>query len=247
MVTTLAYVFLVTLFSGFLQTLTGFGYALAAAPLLALAMNPKEVVMFVLFTGALIKAVLIYRTRGIGGFRQVMPFFLASIAGAVPGAVILTIISNEMLKILIGLVLVIVSWVMYRNISIDIKQHTIAKAVAGFTSGFLGSTTSLNGPPLVLYYMNEKEEKEVIRANLARYFLLGNMASLAIAWGFGNLHLANLAVNAAVSIPALLFGFWLGDRVFDKVDADMFRRLALVVITASGMITIGSGFWHYWH
>ena len=74
---TVIYVFVVVLFASFLQTLTGFGYALAAAPLLALAINPKDVVMLVLFTGLLVKAVMVWHTRRVGSFSNVLLMFLA--------------------------------------------------------------------------------------------------------------------------------------------------------------------------
>jgi len=148
---TVIYVFVVVLFASFLQTLTGFGYALAAAPLLALAINPKDVVMLVLFTGLLVKAVMVWHTRRVGSFSNVLLMFFASIMGALPGAFVMAHISSEMLKIGIGIVLVAVTVLMYRNITVTIANHRIAQAVVGVNSGFLASTTSLNGPPVVLY------------------------------------------------------------------------------------------------
>jgi len=231
---TTAYVFCVVLFASFLQTLTGFGYALAAAPLLALAINPKDVVMLVLFTGLLVKAVMAWHTRREGCFSNVFLMFMASI-------------SNDMLKIFIGIVLVAVTVLMYRQVTLRIQNHRIAQAVVGLNSGFLASTTSLNGPPIVLYYMNEEVEKETIRANLARYFVLGNTASLVLSYLLGTLNVSNLASNVAISIPALLIGFWVGEKAFSKVDSQMFRKLALGVISVSGMISLGSGLWNWLH
>jgi len=45
-----AYVFLVILLSSFLQTTTGFGYAIITAPLLSLVLSAKETVMLVMLT-----------------------------------------------------------------------------------------------------------------------------------------------------------------------------------------------------
>lgn len=244
---TTAYIFCVVLFASFLQTLTGFGYALAAAPLLALAINPKDVVMLVLFTGLLVKAVMAWHTRREGCFSNIFLMFMASITGALPGAFVMAYISNDALKIFIGIVLVAVTVLMYRQVTVKIVNHRIAQAVAGLNSGFLASTTSLNGPPIVLYYMNEAAEKETIRANLARYFVLGNTASLVLSYFLGTLNVSNLAVNVVVSIPALLIGFWVGEKVFSKVDGQMFRKLALGVISISGMVSLGSGLWNWLH
>lgn len=242
---TAVYVLIVVVFSAFLQTLTGFGYALAAAPLLAFAMNPKDVVMFVLFTGLVTKAILAYRTRHQGKTSSIIPIFLASVAGALPGAFVLKFISDGALKILIGIVLMAATVAMSSNVTVNIKRHGLAKTIVGLISGFLASTTSLNGPPVVMYYMNEKEEKDALRANLARYFLLGNSASLVMSYFFGTLQVNNIAVYALISMPALVIGFWLGDKIFDRMDGSVFRRIGLAVISISGLVTLGAGVWQY--
>ena len=241
--TVLAYVFFVTFFSGFLQTLTGFGYALSAAPLLTLVMSPKEVVMYILLTGLLIKGALVYQTRGQGQFRQILPIFLASIAGALPGAWVMTVISDGVLKIAIGLVLLAATAAIYHNLTIPKDRPFLARTLVGLSSGFLASTTSLNGPPIVLYYMGENADKHLIRANLARYFLLGNTASLVMSFYFGTLQVVSLFTYVVLSVPALGLGLWIGEIVFRKVDANMFRRIALVVISVSGTICIVMGLW----
>lgn len=238
-----AYVFVITLFSGFLQTLTGFGYALAAAPLLTLVMSPKEVVMYILITGILIKGALVYRTRGQGHFRDILPIFIASFAGALPGAWVMTIISDSVLKIAIGMILLTATLAIYRRLTIPKDHPFLAKTLVGLSSGFLASTTSLNGPPIVLYYMGENSDKDLIRANLARYFLLGNSASIVMSFYFGTLHISTLLPYVALSLPALGLGLWAGEKVFKKIDATMFRRLALAVISVSGTLCIVMGLW----
>ena len=45
------YVFMVFILSSFMQTATGFGYAIITAPLLALVLEPKETVMVTMLTG----------------------------------------------------------------------------------------------------------------------------------------------------------------------------------------------------
>ncbi|EAX48772.1 protein of unknown function DUF81 [Thermosinus carboxydivorans Nor1] len=239
------YIFAVVVFAGFLQTLTGFGYALAAAPLLAFAMNPKEVVLFILFSGLIIKAALTVKTWHVGRVASVMPIFLASLVGALPGAIVLRYISDSALKLFIGIVLLAATAAMNANIRLNIRRHGLAKAVTGLISGFLASTTSLNGPPVVLYYMNEGENKDILRANLARYFLLGNSASFLMSVIIGGVQLSKLVAPMVLALPGLLIGFWLGEKLFSRLDAAHFRRIGLAVISVSGLMMAGSGLWPY--
>lgn len=243
--TTLLYVFAITAFSSFLQTITGFGYALAAAPLLAFFMDPKEAVMLVLTTGLITKIMLLTGTKNGGRFKDIVPLFLASLAGTLPGAYVVTAISADALKACIGVTLLLTTFAMCTNCSIPVTRPRLAQNVVGMVSGFLGATTSLSGPPLVLYYLNENAEKERLRANLTRYFLLGNLATLVMSYYFGTLHPSTLILPVIASLPALAFGVWIGDKLFSRMNPQFFRRLAIGVISISGLVTAYSGLSRY--
>ena len=244
---TLLYLFGAIMFAGFLQTVSGFGYALAAVPLLMFIMNPKDAVMLVLITGALLKVVMIYRTRSVGNFRAILPLFLASLLGALPGAYVLKVIDDNLAKIFVSITLILVAIAMSCNYRIEIKRPRLASGIVGIASGFLGSTTSFSGPPVVLYMLNDNvTNKETIRANLTRFFILGNLVSIVFGYFFGTLHIETLTKYILVSIPALLIGFWLGDKLFTRMNAAAFRRLAIWLITLSGLATIvGSGLTYF--
>lgn len=237
-------IFTIIFFASFLQTITGFGYALAAAPLMALVMNPKDAIMFILFTGIITKLALLYHTWHQGRFTAISLIFATSLAGALPGAYVLKVISNEALKVGIGLTLIIIAIAMARDFRVNISQPRLAKTVVGIISGFLSTTTSLSGPPIVIYYLNEQTDKEIVRANLTRYFILSNASSLVISYFFGTLNLAVLSNNALLALPAIPLGIWLGEKLFCKFNADNFKKLALAVISASALISIMSGLWH---
>ena len=232
----------VILFSSFLQTITGFGYALAAAPLLALVMGPKDAVMFVLFTGIIGKLAILIRTWRLGRFSDIGLLFAANVLGALPGAYVLKIISNESLKIIIGITLLIMAAAMARDFRIDIKKPQLAQVIVGSISGFLSTTTSLSGPPIIMYYLNQAAQKEIVRANLTRYFILSNAASLIISYFFGTLNLTKMTTNTLICIPAILLGVWFGERFFSRFSADTFKKLALTVIAVSALVSIVSGF-----
>jgi uncharacterized membrane protein YfcA len=237
-------IFAVVLLSSFLQTITGFGYALSAAPLLALIIGPKDAVMFVLFTGIITKLTLLCRIWHHSNFSAIGLLFTASLAGALPGAYVLKIISNDTLKLAIGLVLIIITFAMARDFRVIIHQPRLVQTVVGIISGFLATTTSLSGPPVVMYYLNEHLAKETIRANLTRYFILNNAAALVISYFFGTLNPGLLAANTLICLPAIVLGIGLGEKLFTKFNADIFKKLALAVIAASAIISIFSGLSH---
>lgn len=233
----------VILLAGVVQTVTGFGFALVAAPLLTFVLTPKEAVLTVLFIGILVKGYAVGQTWREGQFSRIMIVFAASMAGALPGALALRAVSDAGLKVFIGLALLAATLAIYADVRVRIRRHGLAQTLVGFVSGFLATTTSISGPPVVLYMINEGEDKAVMRANLARYFFLGNAAALVIAGFTGTMLTAELVWYSVASLPAIVLGWWLGEKIFLRIDAVLFRRIALAVISVSGLVTLGAGLW----
>ena len=244
-IVTVSYIFFVIFFAGILQALTGFGFALLAAPLLTIATSSKEAVALVLFIGVLMKGFMVCKTWNDGQFSRIMIIFTASIVGAIPGALLIRVIDDHVLKIFIGIILLIATLMMSSDIKITVYHHRLVKTVVGFLSGFLGATTSLNGPPVVLYMMNEGSDKSAIRADLVRYFFLGNTATLGMSYYIGSLPTNHLSLYGLVSIPAILLSWKLGEKIFQSVNAARFRRLSIAVITISAVVTLTSGFYPF--
>lgn len=236
------YVFIVLILSSFLQTATGFGYAIITAPLLALVLGPKETVMITILTGLIIRLLMMRTTKHDGSFKAISPMIAASIVGAIPGAYFMTIISNDDLKLFMGVVLFITASALWKNYQLSINNHKLAKAIVGGLSGFLATTTSINGPPIILYYLNSKaeENKSLLRGNLTRYFLLVNIASIIISYFAGTLKIGDLWIQILLSIPALYIGFYLGEKFFHRINAETFKRVSLGMVFMSSLVLIGA-------
>jgi uncharacterized protein len=236
------YIFTVFILSSFLQTATGFGYAIITAPLLALVLGPKETVMLTMLTGLIIRIFMMRATKNDGSFKAIFPLITASIIGALPGAYVMTIISNDGLKLFIGLVLLVAVIALSKNHILPIRHHKFAESVVGGLSGFLATTTSINGPPIILYYLNSKaeESKSVFRGNLTRYFLLINIASIIISYVAGTLVIAELWFRTLLSIPALLIGFFVGEKFFHRINAATLRKASLCLVFVSSLAIIGA-------
>ena len=237
-----AYVFLVILLSSFLQTTTGFGYAIITAPLLALVLSAKETVMLVMLTALIICVFLLRATRNQGSFKAIAPLLAASVIGAIPGAFVMTRMSNEGLKLFIGVLLLFVTVALWKRYTFPVKPSKSIEAVVGLVSGFLTTTTGVTGPPIILYYLNAKAEENKIefRANLARFFLLINLASVILSYAAGSLRIGELWRYILIAIPALYAGFYLGEKMFYRISVPALRAGSLVMIFLSSVAIIWS-------
>lgn len=236
------YVFLVVAFSNFLQVTTGFGYAIVTTPLLAMVLPPKESVMLTMTTGLIARLSMLRVIRGSGSFSDIRPLMLTSVIGAVVGAYTLTMVSSYWLKLFIALVLIVTGWAMWKERRIEITNPQLAERLVGVIAGFLGSTTSINGPPIIMYYLNVglDKDKNLFRANLTRYFLLMNIMTLSLAFWFGTLQFGTIWRMTLASIPALWIGLYLGEKFFRKINAQAFKRLTIMMVIISAILIIAN-------
>ena len=235
------YLFFVFVTAAFLQTVTGFGYALVTAPLLALVLDIKDTVMLTMLTGFISTLFLLQEVKGQGSYSDVLPLISSSLVGALFGAYAMVLISSEWLKLFIGVVVMLSACSMFMKYELPIKHNKLTEGIIGTINGFLGTTTSVNGPLLVLYYLNSSENKAVFRGILTRYFLVVSLPMIAMAYFAGTLHIEALWLYTIEAIPALYLGTLLGEKLFRYIKAETFRKIALIVVFVGSIMIIGSG------
>jgi uncharacterized membrane protein YfcA len=111
-----------------------------------------------------------------------------------------------------------------------------ARAVDGaacLVAGFCGGLTSLSGPPLVLYF-GHTFPRELYRRTLTRIFLAEAAARVAVYAVTGTLGGETLE-TAALSLPLVLAGLWVGDRVFRRLSDAWFARVVGAAVVAAGV------------
>ena len=231
--------FLIILFSSFIQSITGFGFAVVGTPLLLFFMEPRQVVSLVVFGALFQNLIMTYKTRGMSDPKVIWPLFVASLLGIIPGVYILKIIDPSYLKLYIGIVILLVSFFMASNYIVTIKHEKLATILVGIVSGFMGGSTSLSGPPVALFLINQQQDKVAFRANLVRFFCLGNIATLIVMYYMGTVDTGILKQLKYV-IPGILVGVWFGEKAFSKVSPIIFKWLTLAIIFFCGVMSIAS-------
>lgn len=232
-------IFLIVLFSSFIQSITGFGFAVVGTPLLLFFMEPKQVVSLMVFGALILNLMVIYKTRGKSDPKVIWPMFIASLLGIVPGVYILKVVDASNLKLCIGVLILLVSFFMASNYVMTIKREKLATVLVGIVSGFMGGSTSLSGPPVALFLINQQQDKEAFRANLVRYFCLGNIATLLVMYFMETMELGVLR-QGLYAIPGVLLGVWVGEKAFAKVSPTLFKWITLGVIFFCGTISVSS-------
>lgn len=228
------------LFAAFVRGTAGFGFALVLAPIMLLILEPKSVVVINLLLGVLSHIAVLRSSFKRVDLRRTLPMAAASLMGIPVGVLVIKVISPSALKVLIGAVTVFFAIPLAMGLTRAFGRERPVAGIAGFLSGLLNSSTSLGGPPVVLFMHNQRWPMDRIHPSLAAYFLFASVFSLVGLLIAGLVDIP-VAVTAASLSPALLVGVGLGMLAFRRVNERFFRTLSIVIVFCSGILAILSG------
>jgi hypothetical protein len=110
-------------------------------------------------------------------------------------------------------------------------------AAVGAAAGLLSGATGIGGPPVVLFWLSGQDGAPRVRANIFVFFAFTGTLSLAGLATAGLVTVEALRL-ALVLGPAFALGLVLGARVFGRTDDRTYRRAALLIIAAIGVMTV---------
>jgi len=116
-----------------------------------------------------------------------------------------------------------------------------AQVVTGAIGGYLGITTSLNGPPPVLLLTRAHIPPLVFIVDLAGYFVVTNITSLGILWSRSEVPHAVLWPMLPACVAAGCLGNLIGSWSTRRLPATVFRSAVIVLVIVAGMLTIATG------
>lgn len=196
---------------------------------------------FCYVAGVVVRVIMMWRTWGEFEWRTVLITAGGSLLGIIPGAYLLKVADANHLKILLGVALLVVTVLMELKFVPEVKNKTLGRMTAGFLSGFFSATTSISGPPIALYFLSENMEKNLLRSNMIWIFAIGSFCTLGSFFVAGTFQGGNLLTLSLYVLPAVLLGWWLGEKMFFRINQHLFKRIALLVVLIGGLMTLGSG------
>jgi uncharacterized membrane protein YfcA len=231
----------------FLGGVVGFAYGLVSFPLLLLAGVPLEqVVASNLLVALCTRIVILSRRHRDVNWRRAATLVVGSIPGMVVGMYVLNSIETRFIQLGAG-VFIIISVIILVGRSrmtppevITEKKRRPLTLGAGVLGGFLGVTTSMNGVPPALMLTGTKVGARSIVADMAVYFIVGNLIALATLAVGGRLPLSDIGPLVMVWVPVGVAGTLAGLAAGPRLPQRLFYRLALTIIFLAGVSCITS-------
>lgn len=221
-----------------LRGLTGFGFALAAVPMLGFLMPPAQAVpvsMCIVAAGGVFGA---RRAMGACDWPSIRRIAFAAAAGTPAGAYLLKHIPPEAARVAIALFTVAAVFGIARSRARGAQFGMLRASAYGLVAGLFNGLASMPGPPVVAYFMSSSLSREAIRASMLIVFQITVFAGLASALALG-LVTRETVVLAAVSLPGFWLGNWFGARLFELGSDQTYRRIALACLVAMALASAG--------
>ena len=225
-------------FAAFIQSITGFGLVIIAAPLLMFFYEPKLTVPIMLLIACSSNSVQGFLMRRKANFPLVRWMYLGMLAGQPVGFFFFTYISNDALKVFIN-VIVLLSLVLMQVSHWRIRECRRNTIITGILSGFTAITTGMGGLPFLIYLAYSTMPQNVFRATCFVYFFLGNATSL-ISYLIGGFPLAAAWNEFIFLLPALALGIIIGHKSMRFMPAALFRKLIFAMLYVASIYTIVS-------
>lgn len=222
------------------QAVTGFGFALVLVPLLALVYDPRLVVVVSISLGLACKLPLLVQSWRQVELLRIAPLCAAAAVGGVLGTHLLLQVDADALRLGIGVIVVVLASLLLVERGQPMGREGLAALGAGLVSGVLTGSTSMGGPPVVLLGVNQAWGKESFRANLLAFFMVSNSWSLVIIALRGAFTREVLVLDALL-LPGLVVGLVLGNALFKAVPVAEFRRVVVLAVIATGLLSIWTG------
>jgi len=226
----------------FVQSTTGFGFALVLSPALFAVMDPVEAVMTLLVLGLVLSLLVLFeggRPKHVD-WRSLAPMLAAALPGLAVGAVALTQLSKSVLQVAVGVAVVAVAAWQLRRRRRGAEPHRVNGGIAGFTSGALTTSINVSGPPIVLWLEARGASPEEFRASLAATFLVLDLAGgavLLVGEGSGSIDAGRLGPLLALVIA----GYAVGAVAFRRLNRERFYTLVLALVACTGVASIVAG------
>ena len=231
---------LVIFIAGVVQGLTGFGFALVSAPLLSVLMEPRMAMPIVLVQGSLITLLLLPDVWRWIDVKMVIPLAVSGLIGIPIGVYLLRIVEGDTLRIAVGILVILFSLLLLSGVEGLGGSRGWMTIPVGFLSGLLGGSTTMSGPPVILFLANRGVEKRVFRASLIAYFTILGIVAIP-TYILNGLITLQTARWITLLTPSMAVGAIVGARLSRRVEEKAFKTLTLLLVMASGLLSIITG------
>lgn len=224
----IAAVLAIVFFSAVLRGFAGFGFAIAAVPLLSLHFPPLLAVTSVIVLQFMIGLLDVPAARRDCDWGSVKWLALGAVAGSPVGIMLLSVAPAAVARIAIGGISLVAA-LSFGSKPGALRLPPVGLGLgAGFLAGLFNGLAAMPGPPVVAYYLSQQTKRAIMRASLFVFFTTTSASALVVALWM-DLIKAEAVMLALLGLPVTLLGNALGGRL-NAFGSDRLHKLVCVVL-----------------
>lgn len=224
--------------AGLVRGFAGFGAAMIIMPGLSLFYRPVDALA--ILTVIDLPATLQLLPAAIRHARWRQVFALAGGAAvAIPlGLWIMVSVDREIMRRVIATTVLIYVTVLALGWRYRKPPSTVLTFGIGIVSGFLGGSTGMGGPPVIVFLMSGSHQASAIRGSILAYFAVTTVIYLAIFGSRYDLLTPQMWWHALILTPIYVGFTWLGSRLFRQASEPIYRWVTLVFLACLALVVL---------
>ena len=236
--------------SALLYSISGFGFAVLAAPVFLLFLDPAPAIQLIIIISTVLSIVVLRGLLPAIAPRLLLRLALGSLVGLPLGLIAFRYADPILVRAAAGAMIfgfaILMAVSRHQSGQPDRGKHWTAFAMspgldlaAGAVSGFAGALVGQPGPPVLIYLLLAGAEARTVRATLLAFFALSYGVTLVS-------HAATIGIPAptwlaaGILIPFAFLGGLAGRPIGDRLSAKAFAVVAIALLAVAGAYTLGA-------
>ncbi len=228
---------LIALAGGFVKGVVGFAMPLVLISGLTLFISPELALAGLILPTLISNTIQSLRQGPKAAWDSIKMFWVFLVTGGITlmiAAQFVRVVPDDVLKLIIGIPVVFFVVLQLSGYKFQLTKRTpVVEGCVGGIAGIMGGMSGVWGPPTVAYLTALNTPKYDQMRIQGVIYGLGSAALLAAHIGSGVLRADTWPFSAALILPAAL-GMWLGGKVMDRIDQNLFRRATLLILLIAG-------------
>lgn len=233
-----------TLGGACIQAATGFGFAIIAAPIFIAVIGSTTAIPILVALHVVQSALLVPRLLPQVSRWHLRRLIAGGVIGCPLGLWIFASLSVATLKLAIGIViLAVVALLIVRRLGATgptaVRARTGPLVATGALAGAMTAVLVMPGPPLMVYFLRQRQSPDLIRATSLTFFALCYVGVALASIAAGALDRSAWVMLAWLS-PAVVAGTFAGLALFPRLTARRLELAVLALLLLSGLGALAS-------
>lgn len=216
---------------------SGFGFSAVLIASWSLITDPARaiaVTVLLEITASIIQAFSVWKQIP---WKRVLLLMGGAVPGMLFGVYVLTTVPVDTLKLIVAVFVLISAILLSMGWKLKARANSLGTFAVGIASGAANGSIGMGGLPVALFLTADGDSPAKIRAAVVAYFFLLDLLGFILFSKIGIISVETFS-TAALALPVLLIGMFLGTRHFLGATPEGFRRVTLFMLMGIAIIGI---------